>query len=136
MSSRYSPVALTRHSAQSALSVTMSEPMSTDSPDPEGTHDDCIPSVCNGTLCSVGGGALPLLRQTSVGCLMMPQKGDRVRLVHTSDYMTKLQAGALGTVRKYRENVMDEYDQLHVDWDDGSGLSLIPESGDRWEIVK
>ena len=114
----------------------MSEPTNTDSPDPEGTHDDCISSVRNGTLRSVGGGVLPLLRQTPVGCLMTPQKGDRVRLISTSDFATKLRAGALGTVRKYRENVMDEYDQLHVDWDDGSGLSLIPESGDRWEIVK
>ncbi len=116
----------------------MSEPTSTDSPDPGGTHCDCV--------LSIGGSSLPLFRQTSVGCLMAipsddrdapyPQKGDRVRLIYTADFATKLQAGAMGTVRKYRENVMDEYDQLHVDWDDGSGLSLIPESGDRWEIVK
>ena len=67
--------------------------------------------------------------------MTLPQKGDRVRLLHTSDGYTKLQHGALGTVIRYRENVMDEYDQLHVAWDEGSRLSLIPESGDRWEIV-
>ena len=106
----------------------MSEPTNTDSPDPGGTHGDCV--------FPIGGSSLPLFRQTSVGRLMPPQKGDRVRLIHRSDFATKLQAGAMGTVRKFRENVMDEYDQLHVDWDDGSGLSLIPESGDRWEIVQ
>ena len=67
---------------------------------------------------------------------MKPEKGDRVRLLHTNDGFTKLQSGALGTVTRWIEDVMDEYDQLHVDWDDGSGLSLIPESGDRWEIVQ
>ncbi len=39
-SSRFSPAAPTRRSAQSALSATMSGPTSTVSPDPEGTRDD------------------------------------------------------------------------------------------------
>ena len=66
---------------------------------------------------------------------MKPVKGDRVRLLHTNDGFTKLQSGALGTVTRWKEDVMGEYDQLHVAWDCGSSLSLIPQSGDRWEII-
>jgi len=66
---------------------------------------------------------------------MKPEKGDRVRLLHTNDGFTKLQSGALGTVTRWKEDVMDEYDQLHVAWDCGSSLSLIPQAGDRWEII-
>ena len=66
---------------------------------------------------------------------MKPEKGDRVRLLHTNDGFTKRQSGALGTVTRGKEDVMEEYDQLHVAWDCGSSLSLIPQAGDRWEII-
>ncbi len=65
-----------------------------------------------------------------------PQKGDRVRLIYTSDEFTKLRSGATGTVTRYQKDIMDEYDQLHVAWDEGSRLGLIPQSGDQWEIIE
>ncbi len=68
--------------------------------------------------------------------MSVPQKGDRVRLIHVNDGYTKLRSGALGTVTKWQEDVMGEYDQLHVAWDDGSRLGLIPQAGDQWEIIK
>jgi hypothetical protein len=55
--------------------------------------------------------------------------GDRVRLVHTSDEYTTLPSGTMGTVR-----VIDDVGTLHVDWDNGSKLGLVPDE-DRWEII-
>ena len=48
------------------------------------------------------------------------QKGDRVRLVSTSDRYTELGTGDLGTV--------------HVKWDSGSALGLVP-GEDSWVIL-
>jgi hypothetical protein len=55
--------------------------------------------------------------------------GRRVRLIHTTDNYTKLEAGALGTV-----NFEDDMETLHVKWDDGSSLGLIA-GEDDWEIL-
>lgn len=56
-------------------------------------------------------------------------KGRKVRLIHTSDPHTKLKTGALGVVDFY-----DSFDTLHVKWEDGSNLGLIP-GCDAWEIL-
>ena len=56
-------------------------------------------------------------------------KGQRVRLIFTSDPYTKLKTGALGVVDFY-----DSFDTLHVKWEDGSNLGLIP-GCDEWEIL-
>lgn len=47
--------------------------------------------------------------------------GDRIRLIRTTDRYTNLEPGALGTVR-----LIDSVGTLHVDWDNGSLLGLVP----------
>jgi uncharacterized protein DUF4314 len=55
--------------------------------------------------------------------------GRRVRLVRMTDPYTNLQAGALGTVQ-----FTDSMGTLHVAWDSGSRLGLIP-GEDHWELL-
>lgn len=59
--------------------------------------------------------------------------GDRIRLVRTDDPYTQLGPDAEGTVERIAFNLGDV--SVDVRWDDGSTLSLIPASGDRWERV-
>jgi len=59
---------------------------------------------------------------------MTTAKGDRVVLVYTSDPYTKLQPGAQGTV-----SAIDDAGTVHVQWDSGSGLGLIP-GEDRFRV--
>jgi len=71
---------------------------------------------------------------------MPPKKGDRIRLDHTSDRYTNLTEGDKGTVTgttrlsaelspKNRPEL-----QIHVDWDNGSNLSLV-DSQDKYSIL-
>ena len=53
--------------------------------------------------------------------------GTRIRLVSTADPHTRLQPGTLGTIRR-----VAMLGTVHVRWDDGSLLGLIPEE-DTWE---
>ena len=62
-----------------------------------------------------------------------PQPGQRVRLVYTDDPYTSLRPGSEGTVTRVALNLGDL--DVAVKWDDGSSLSLIPASGDRFEVV-
>jgi hypothetical protein len=55
--------------------------------------------------------------------------GDRVRLVHTPDPETRLIGGEIGTV-----TLIDGLGTVHVDWDSGSRLGLVPEQ-DAWEVI-
>ena len=55
--------------------------------------------------------------------------GDRVRLVRCTDPYTRLRPGALGTV-----SVVDDLGTVHVRWDDGGNLGLVP-GEDSWEAV-
>lgn len=58
--------------------------------------------------------------------------GDRVRLIHTADALTRLLPGDEGTVTR----VETEPDLIiAVRWDSGSTLSMIPDLGDRIERV-
>lgn len=57
------------------------------------------------------------------------KKGDRIKLISTDDPHTKLQSGDLGTVHR-----IDNLGTLHVNWDSGSNLGLIP-SRDEWALV-
>jgi len=51
-------------------------------------------------------------------------KGDRVRLVHTSDPYTDLVRGDEGVVRRVEEALGSV--TVHVKWDSGSRLGLVP----------
>lgn len=56
--------------------------------------------------------------------------GDRVELAHTDDAWTSLRPGSRGTFRSATRVSGLGFTQLHVDWDDGSTLMLVPEDGD------
>lgn len=57
--------------------------------------------------------------------------GDRVELVWTSDPYTRLRPGDHGTVKSVRRDLHDpRNDEIHVAWDSGSGLSMLPGHGD------
>ncbi len=60
----------------------------------------------------------------------MTAVGDRVRLVSADDPYTLIEPGEEGVVR-----LIDSLGTIHVDWDSGSNLGLIPEAGDRWEVI-
>ena len=49
-------------------------------------------------------------------------EGDRVRLIFTDDEYTELKSGDEGTV-KY----IDDVANIHIRWDNGSGLAMIYE---------
>jgi uncharacterized protein DUF4314 len=55
-------------------------------------------------------------------------QGRRVRLVRCADPHTRLRSGAMGFV-----TIVDGLNTVHVAWDDGSRLGLIPDI-DEWEI--
>jgi Domain of unknown function (DUF4314) len=57
-----------------------------------------------------------------------PTPGTRVALVHTSDPWTRLRPGAKGTV-----TLVDHLGTVHVRWDDGSTLGLVP-GEDDWTV--
>jgi len=77
---------------------------------------------------------------------MLPEEGDRIKLVHTSDEYTNLEPGDEGTVTgtqtippnispKQKAHSSNKTEtQVHVDWDNGSNLSLI-KSQDEYEIL-
>lgn len=51
----------------------------------------------------------------------MYEKGDRVKLIKTTDKLTKLKPGDEGTVF-----MVDGIGMIQVDWDNGSKLGMIP----------
>lgn len=60
----------------------------------------------------------------------MAQEGTRVELISSTDIFTRLRPGEQGTV-----NFIDSQGTLHVIWDNGSKLGLIP-GEDHWlELV-
>lgn len=64
--------------------------------------------------------------------------GTRVRLVSTNDPHTRLRPGVEGTVTSHRSPEWSRIaaeESLGVRWDDGSTLSLLPDEGDRWEVL-
>lgn len=60
----------------------------------------------------------------------MTEIGDRVALISTSDPYTRLRPGICGTVE-----LIDSTGTVHVHWDDGSRLGLIP-GEDRWRTLR
>jgi hypothetical protein len=58
------------------------------------------------------------------------RSGDRVELVSTDDPCTSLRPGARGTV-----TLVDSLGTVHVTWDDGSTLGLVP-GRDRFKVKR
>lgn len=56
-------------------------------------------------------------------------EGKRVRLISTTDPYTRLVTGDTGTV-----DSVDDAGTVHVKWDNGSLLGLIPNE-DRWTVI-
>lgn len=54
----------------------------------------------------------------------------RVRLIYTSDPYTKIRKGTMGTI-----DFVDDVGTIHVAWDDGHSLGLIP-GEDQFQILK
>ena len=61
--------------------------------------------------------------------LPINKAGDRVTLISTSDEHTRLEPGAEGTVTR-----VDSMGTVHVTWDGGSRLGLVPIE-DRWSTA-
>lgn len=59
-----------------------------------------------------------------------PAPGSRIRLVRHTDIYTTLRPGQTGTVVS-----VDATGTIHVRWDDGRVLGLVPEAGDCWEEI-
>ena len=59
----------------------------------------------------------------------MAKVGDRVQLLYTSDGYTNLEPGDEGEVV-----FVDDTGTVHVKWDRGSSLGLIPDI-DRWAVI-
>lgn len=55
----------------------------------------------------------------------MVHAGQRIQLVSTSDQYTRLKPGDRGTVRR-----VDHLGTVHVNWDNGSRLGLVPGEDD------
>ena len=59
----------------------------------------------------------------------MAKRGDRVRLLSTSDQHVKIEEGAEGTVE-----FVDDWGTVHVRFDDGTTLGLVADE-DAYELV-
>ena len=57
--------------------------------------------------------------------------GTRIRLISMNDPYTTLKPGTLGTVHH-----TDSIGTVHVKWDDGRSLGILPDEGDVIEIIK
>ena len=58
-------------------------------------------------------------------------KGKRIELISTSDPYTNLRPGDRGTI-----DFVDDMGTIHVTWDNGSTLGLVPgEDQDRKSVV-
>jgi hypothetical protein len=58
-----------------------------------------------------------------------PKQGARVKFLGTSDQFTTMPIGTEGTV-----SYVDSLGTLHVKWDNGSRLGLIP-GEDQYEVI-
>jgi len=57
------------------------------------------------------------------------QIGQRIKAIQINDPYTKIQSGEHGTI-----NFIDDFNTIHVNWDSGSTLGVIPEI-DEFEII-
>ncbi|WP_327349620.1 DUF4314 domain-containing protein [Streptomyces sp. NBC_01321] len=61
----------------------------------------------------------------------MYHRGQRIALIATADPHTELRPGDKGTVRRYDTRLQ----QLAVDWDNGSRLSMLLDDGDEVSVL-
>ena len=66
--------------------------------------------------------------QDALGRMGYPRPGDRIEAVEVNDEYTDIPPGTLGTV-----NSVDDALTVHVDWDNGRSLGLVP-GEDRWRL--
>jgi Domain of unknown function (DUF4314) len=59
------------------------------------------------------------------------QRGDRIALVRTDDPGTRLRPGDQGTVTRWDPT----QGQLHIRWDSGSTLTMLPGEGDQVRLL-
>lgn len=59
------------------------------------------------------------------------QPGDRIALVATADIYTRLRPGDQGTVTRWDP----AQGQLHIRWDSGSTLTVLPGEGDQVRLL-
>lgn len=60
----------------------------------------------------------------------MVKKGDKVKCIHMDDPYNPVPSGTTGTVI-----AVDSIGQIHVAWENGSGLALVP-GVDSYEIME
>lgn len=65
----------------------------------------------------------------NIGC-NGEKNGTRVQLSYTDDPYTNLKNGDKGSV-----NFVDDYGTIHVNWDNGSTLGLVP-NHDKWILIQ
>lgn len=58
-------------------------------------------------------------------------KGTRIKIINLCNNEENYPAGLTGTVV-----YVDDALQIHVNWDNGGGIALLPEEGDIFAIVK
>jgi len=71
-----------------------------------------------------------LLRKVLLDSMNQVLVGTRIRLKSCPDPYTKLSAGEEGTIK-----LIDDFGTLHVKWDNGSTLGLVP-GVDSWEVIE
>lgn len=69
------------------------------------------------------------LNQEHINCQRYDLLGKQIQLVFTDDQYTNLKPGNIGIV-----NFIDDFGTVHVNWDDGSSLGLIP-GIDKWRVI-
>ena len=57
-------------------------------------------------------------------------KGKRIELISTTDPYTELKPGDRGTI-----NFVDDMETIHVSWDNGSQLGLVP-GEDQYKLLE
>ena len=71
----------------------------------------------------------PVLNRCRVCAMTTNLRGRRVRLITTTDPYTNLRMGDEGTIV-----LVDDLGTVHVSWDNGSSLGLVPRE-DHWQLL-
>lgn len=69
------------------------------------------------------------MRRDDVLALREALVGKRIRCVLCTDSWSPVPTGTVGTVTS-----VDDVGTVHVAWDNGSRLGLVPDA-DRWEVI-